>query len=275
MMATTCASGTLFDTRLAVYSSGISPGDCSSLSCVTANDDMGIAGGCMEANGNTLSKVDWPTTPGITYYIYLDGFGTTTGTYELYVEETAPAPISLVKFEGRVEGDINKLFWETQSETNTEWHVIERSVTGNGGWEELDREEAAGFSSLRLTYEMEDEDAYPVTYYRLKTINYDRSTTFSPIIRIEREEGGFQLQRLAPMPFNDLLEIQYESDRNGTAVFSVYDFAGKEVFREKQEVEDGANRVYLDLDWLEAGVYLLILEQEGRRVNERIVKQKS
>ena len=274
ILATTCAAGTQFDTRLAVYTSGSSPGDCNALSCVTANDDLGLAGGCTETNGSTLSKVEWATIAGVTYYLYLDGFGTTTGNYELYVEETIPAPLVLTSFEAQVNGENNTLVWETLSESNTEWHIIERSVQGSGDWLEIERLEAAGFSSQMLSYEVEDVDAPAVAYYRLKTQNYDRTIDYSPVLRVARDGGGFQLQRLAPMPFEQQLEVQFVSDRNAPVKLTVFDFAGQQVFAEEHAGEDGANRLWLDLDWLEAGVYLIVLEQEGLRINERIVKQR-
>ncbi len=273
-MATTCTPGTAYDTRLAVYSSGSSPGDCGDLSCVTANDDIGPFGGCTEAMGASASRIEWATTAGVVYYIYIDGFATTTGVFELSVEETIPAPLTLMKFEGRVAEKVNIIQWETISESNTEWHSVERSANGNERWQEVGRIEAAGFSHQLVNYEIEDADALGIGYYRLKTYDYDGSVEVSSIIRIERSDGGFQLQRVAPVPFDDLLEVQFQSDRNGDAMVEVFDMAGKSVYQMLRSSEDGANRMFLELDWLKAGIYILTIEQEGRRINERIVKRK-
>ena len=78
-----------------VYVRGTTPGSCAAVTCVTSNDDIGFGGGCTQSNGHSRSKVDWSTVAGSTYYIYLDGFATTTGTYDLFVEETIPAPLTL------------------------------------------------------------------------------------------------------------------------------------------------------------------------------------
>ncbi len=270
--ATTCGGGTNFDTRLAVYSSGASPGNCNSLTCMTANDDIGFGGSCTLPGGNSRSKVEWATVLGSTYYIYLDGFAITTGDYELFVEETIPAPLTLVSFDGRATDDGNFIHWETISESNTEWHILERSPDGNDNWREVDRIEAAGFSQQLAQYEAMDEVVIGTMYYRLVTYDYDGSEDISPIIRIEREDMGFQLQRLAPMPFESSLEIQLDSDRNSEAEILLYDMTGRMLVSEQRMLENGSNGWTMDLASLLPGIYLLTIEREGVRINERIVK---
>lgn len=85
MTASTCWSGTTFDSKLTVYS-----GDsCSSLSCENANDDAsGTFGAC---TGNLrASRTGWDSERGRTYYILVHGFGTKTGDFQLNVISFAP-----------------------------------------------------------------------------------------------------------------------------------------------------------------------------------------
>ncbi|MEL6636856.1 MAG: T9SS type A sorting domain-containing protein [Bacteroidota bacterium] len=270
--ATTCGAGTSFDTRLSVYVSGTTPGSCAALTCVTSNDDIGFGGGCTQSNGHSRSKVDWSTVAGSTYYIYLDGFATTTGTYDLFVEETIPAPLTLLRFDGRATETGNYIQWETVSESNTEWHVLERSPDGGTNWREVERVEAAGFSAQLAQYNALDEAVVATMYYRLKTYDYDGSVEVSPIIRVEREDMGFQFQRLAPMPFEDVLEVQLDSDRNAEASVELYDLTGRRLWLERRNLENGANGWSMELADLLPGIYLLVVERGGQRVTERIVK---
>ncbi len=80
----TCNAGTSFDTKLGVFS-----GSCGALSCIVGNDDIGA-----ECSASAFrSSVTFCTTAGETYYIYLTGFGTSNGDYELSLEcLTGPAP---------------------------------------------------------------------------------------------------------------------------------------------------------------------------------------
>lgn len=70
---TTCSS-VGYDSRLTVYS-----GTCGSLTCVTANDDAGSS-----CSFSTLrSTVSFNALSGTDYYIFVHGFGTATGNFEL------------------------------------------------------------------------------------------------------------------------------------------------------------------------------------------------
>lgn len=66
-IVTVSLAGSAFDTQLNVYS-----GSCGSLTCVGGDDDSGPG---------TTSQFTFCSRVGTTYYIYVDGFGGTTGTY--------------------------------------------------------------------------------------------------------------------------------------------------------------------------------------------------
>lgn len=68
---TTC-NATGFDTKLGVFS-----GTCSNLLCITGNDDAPCS------FSGLRSTVAFTATGGVTYFIYVTGFGTATGAYEL------------------------------------------------------------------------------------------------------------------------------------------------------------------------------------------------
>ena len=71
---TTCG-GTTFDTKLHVYQ-----GSCTDLVCVTSNDDMGSAN-CSESG--LRSEVNFFAEAGETYYIQVNGFGSSRGDFTL------------------------------------------------------------------------------------------------------------------------------------------------------------------------------------------------
>lgn len=78
---TTCGAATDFDTKLGVFS-----GSCGSLVCVGGDDDE--FGTC--SFSGLQSRVTFGSTVGETYYIYVTGFSTSTGTFELSVECANP-----------------------------------------------------------------------------------------------------------------------------------------------------------------------------------------
>lgn len=72
----TCASGTNFDTQLAVFM-----GSCSNLICETGNDDID------ECNSNSLSSwVQFFAEAGEDYFVYVTGYGEDSGTFTLQID---------------------------------------------------------------------------------------------------------------------------------------------------------------------------------------------
>jgi len=79
----TCNDGTDFDTKLSVFS-----GSCTSLACIAGNDD---AAGC-----DLKSTVEFVSSPGVTYYIFLSGFGGATGNAEVSIT-CCDLPVAICK----------------------------------------------------------------------------------------------------------------------------------------------------------------------------------
>ncbi|NNF73900.1 MAG: gliding motility-associated C-terminal domain-containing protein, partial [Flavobacteriaceae bacterium] len=66
--------GSTYDTKIQVWE-----GDCAALSCITGNDDN------FAACGGLQSEVEFISTPGTQYYVYVFGFGSSVGDYTLTV----------------------------------------------------------------------------------------------------------------------------------------------------------------------------------------------
>jgi hypothetical protein len=73
-IVTISTAGSAFDTQLNLYE-----GSCGNLTCVAGDDDGGPG---------TTSEIEFCSVNGTTYYIYLDGFGGSTGTYFISIECT-------------------------------------------------------------------------------------------------------------------------------------------------------------------------------------------
>ena len=96
MNVNTCWSETTFDTILVVLK-----GDCEFMTCVTNNDDA-----C-----DLKSSVTWKTELGVEYKVMVYGFGITTGSFNLTMEDltsrvghVAPdrdSPLSHVRKDGQ------------------------------------------------------------------------------------------------------------------------------------------------------------------------------
>ncbi len=80
---TTCNAGTNYNTKIGVFS-----GSCTLLTCVDANDDDFSCPGI-----GTQSTVSFASVSGTNYFIYVTGFSTASGNFELSLDCSLP-PIS-------------------------------------------------------------------------------------------------------------------------------------------------------------------------------------
>lgn len=78
----TCGAATNYDTKLGIFT-----GTCGALTCVTGNDDEGSCG----YGGGFSSKVVFCSTLGTQYYIYVTGYSTNEGVFELAIN-CIPSP---------------------------------------------------------------------------------------------------------------------------------------------------------------------------------------
>jgi hypothetical protein len=161
-----------------------------------ANDEICantyLTGGIDVAN-NVMASGTWAITSltiGNEYYVMFDGFASdlcdfsVTGAAGLSI-----LPIELLSFKAAERGAMNELIWQTASEENTEWHIIERSSNGQD-FVEIDRISAAGSSYQIVDYFFIDKRPLLTGYYRIKTVDFDGYTSYSPIENVKRKGAG-------------------------------------------------------------------------------------
>ena len=81
MASSTCWPGTAFDTKVSVYGGA----NCTVMSCVTANDDGSTSRSSCPTN-SLASRATWQSKLGAQYYLYVHGFASHVGNFELSVE---------------------------------------------------------------------------------------------------------------------------------------------------------------------------------------------
>lgn len=97
-----------------------------------------------------------------------------------------PLAVTLDKFTGVAEKRSNKLEWETATEINNDYFIVETSANGVD-WNELDRVNGMGTTTQRNSYELYHQNPEATQYYRLKQIDFDGTkTNYGPIV-IERK----------------------------------------------------------------------------------------
>ena len=85
-------------------------------------------------------------------------------------------------------------------------------------------------------------------------------------------EEGFtdNTMKLYPNPSNGELTLEINSLANGTYHVSIVDLVGKELYQKDINCSAGENFEKLELQYLEKGLYLIRLQQEGRSVTKKL-----
>jgi len=95
-------------------------------------------------------------------------------------------PVELVSFTGEERSCKNHLIWETATETNSDYFVVERSLDAVQ-FSEIGRVDAAGNSSQNSSYNFVDSWAGATMYYRLKQVDNDGRYEYFDVIRINSD----------------------------------------------------------------------------------------
>lgn len=201
--------------------------------------------------------------------IVTDPVGCTQGTSQP-VDVICTLPVELTEFSGIEFGTVNKLYWRTATEKNSDYFVVEKSED-NGTWAFLDKIDAAGHSSSSRYYSIDDARPAKFTYYRLKQFDYNgASETFAPIY-IERDKTEeYIFSPAAPNPSNGTFSIAYTgNDLNKPVIVSVVSNDGRTCYQEIFDVQK-SKLIELNNLNLRPGNYLLKLAQDDRVEIQRI-----
>jgi len=95
------------------------------------------------------------------------------------------------------------------------------------------------------------------------------STTGTPDVLSGKNPNTLQLY---PNPVSDLARVEFTLARRGKATLHVIDSSGRTVLTFQQEGIYGSNSAALEMSDLRAGVYQLLLIQNGNRISTRFLK---
>lgn len=184
-----------------------------------------------------------------------------------------PLPVTLTKFEGYADKDVNILNWETSSELNTNYFEIERSDNGRDNWTAIGKEQAQGTANIEQSYSMNDVAPISKAYYRLRSVDFDASFQLSDIIFIERDGKDISVTRVYPNPTNTSVTIEFKMGKAGAMQFSLLDATGKLIRDESIELAAGDHQQQIDLESLPKGMYMIAINNGTAQTMHKIIKK--
>ncbi len=181
----------------------------------------------------------------------------------------APLPVSLTAFTAVAVRLDAKLSWTTASEHNNDRFVVERSVDGTS-FEAVQAVRGQGNSSKLTNYEVVDAGAghrvaagLPV-YYRLRQVDFDGTSTYSPVRTVAFEAQG--TATVYPNPSDAATTLDLSGLPADTYQVQVLDLTGRLV---ATYALAGAAQHPLALQSLASGTY--VVRVRGGAVNQTLL----
>jgi len=171
-----------------------------------------------------------------------------------------PLPVELILFTAVPVSQKVKVSWQTASEINNDYFLVERSNNGIN-WQPVAKLAGAGNSSTMQFYTMDDEDPYSgVSYYRLKQTDYDGKYTYSGIAAVQF--GSYpQDITLFPNPAVEQLDI-FLKDEASNIIVDIYNATGQKVMTHytpgPPDLKESIN-----ISSLPNGVYYITIKTNG------------
>lgn len=226
---------------------------------LTANNDSGMDGRIDEVRIATVARTtDWIATE-------YNNQNSPSTFYTISAEFTSPTlcstlPIELLNFSVElVNQSFIKLDWQTASEINNDYFLIERSKDG-ANWEGITRLEGAGNSSSLLSYSSIDENPYDgLSYYRLKQTDFDGQFSYSQIrsvnVSAQQLVNNSQI-KIYPNPTTN--QIIIKGNPNELENITLYNTLGQNVtLLTKQTLTNENQLIIIDISKLNTGMYYI------------------
>lgn len=210
------------------------------------------------AEGQPGLSIRWSYTTNVGN-VPCDNFAGNYRIDDVKISAATVLPVRLASLKAVADENQVHLSWRTFTEAANDHFSVERSADGRA-FTEIGRVPGAG-----TTYEPHDyefTDGYPlsgINYYRLRQVDLDDAYSYSPVVAAVAHIAG-EL-RLFPQPASDVLNIQLEKPSEESAVFDVFDPAGRLLLSGElpEEIADHA----LNVARLPEGIYTLRLTTGG------------
>ncbi|HNS12847.1 MAG TPA: hypothetical protein PKM97_09565 [Bacteroidia bacterium] len=181
-------------------------------------------------------------------------------------------PVELLYFKARkTEGKNVLLEWETASEINNDYFIVEKSLDGTTFFK-LGLVNGNGTSSQMIYYSYYDKlnDSKEPVYYRLKQVDYDGKQTFSKTIALETQSMTFQLLHINNNYAENKISLSFESGKTEIINCRLIDVMGRMVFNNDILANPGINEFNIDTKTFSHGLYFYTFNRGNNHLSGKI-----
>lgn len=198
--------------------------------------------------------------------------GVTTFSPWTLSSQSAILPIQLVSFNAAYTNPGVLLNWVTESEINSDYFVIERTID-ESTFEWVCQVKAAGESFHTLNYQATDtHPASGLSYYRLKQVDLDGTASYSDLVVIEFVKAADKITVFPNPVTNGMITVRLQDHPGETILISVMDLNGKMLLSKTNKLGDATNSsiVIDELGNLPKGLCILRIAGASDIFNQKI-----
>jgi hypothetical protein len=181
-------------------------------------------------------------------------------------------PLTLLSFEGSQQPGGVVLDWQTSNEENTAYFIVERSAE-NDQFDSIGRVTASSLPA-GSSYHFTDNNAPRVNelQYRLRMVDIDGQSTYSPIVVVAGAAVPAQAINLAPNPTHTTATLYLQAAVPGTVEISLWSLLGARVLVQTNAVSKGQNALMLQsIDRLAKGMYVVKMVSGNQTASTKLV----
>jgi len=208
---------------------------------------------------------------GFSYTLSSNAFPNCSITHETELVECTTTEISLLSFTGKMEEKSNLLKWETASENECNYFILQRSENGIDFYD-IAKADCQGNSNTLNSYKFNDEHwLNRESHYRLKELSVTgTATVVSNVVTLSREIANTELF-IHPNPAKDIINFSGIERSAEPVTAIIYDITGRIVLR--ADLNANLPELELDISSISSGTYILTLKHKGYRTGvNRFVK---
>ncbi|MBX0333648.1 T9SS type A sorting domain-containing protein [Pontibacter sp. HSC-14F20] len=183
-----------------------------------------------------------------------------------------PLPVELMFFKAQAQTQGVSLTWATASELENKGFEVQVSNNGREFKEIGFVESKVGTTSLRQDYNFLDTKAVSGTrYYRLKQMDFDGTTSYSPIRAVALDAGNGTVS-VYPNPFDDAVIVTLNGTEARNVQVVLMDAMGK-VLQQRTE-ETSGNSITVDMRSVRTkGIYILHVLDNDTKYTFKLMKR--
>jgi hypothetical protein len=187
----------------------------------------------------------------------------------LFTPACIATPVELISFEAKQEDQYVRLEWSTASEKNNLYFLVEKS-SDLSLFEIISKVAGAGNSGIINDYNLLDKNPNASFYYRLSQVDLNGDTKILGIRHIDFSRTGSLDFNCYPNPFNENLNLEFNSGKSGKIYIQVIDIIGTQVYSLEA---DSSKKIILPFASLPSGIYTIIASDGYSQTLKKVIHQ--